>query len=592
MQTNLNSQLAPLLKVLQRLEQALLQASPDNEPLLIHTATQSSNWSEVATCITDWAFTWQSHPEKNWALYFTDTGTFLSSLIGAWLAGKNIYLPSNSLPHSIALIKPYVAGFVGEFDSDLTAFKQATPRSTNLKTWDVNDVDLASIRTVFLTSGSSGNAKLISKSLSQLCAEVSTLGENFQRHLNHSVTYATVSHQHFYGFIFRFLWPLLEQRAIATETVRFPEDLITLSERSPDPLTLISSPAFLSRLTERDDWHKLEDRLGIVFSAGGVLADEHHTRIQFLWDQLPFEIYGSTEHGAIAYRHQKITNGHLTTLQHVTMSVAQNETLLIRSPYMDNEDLSEGWAVTSDKAKYLNERQFQLKGRTDRVIKVEEKRISLTQMEQTMAQHRWIKDIHIVPITTTRLILGAVIVLNAEGTQALLSQGRIAVIQSLKQHLSVGFEHLAIPRRWRFVSELPINSQGKLESHLLKDLLNTPAEITLPISTNPQVSFNEAILDLGVPADLLYFKGHFTTQPIVAGVVLIDWAIHYTKKYFPITGVFKAIKQLKFHQTVSPNQQIQLKLVYFPGSFSVKFVYSLSDNNISSGVICWSMLDV
>ena len=584
-----------LLLVLERLQAALQSPSPRDKAVLIHRdAAKSSSWCDFARDTAKWQATWRALPEPSWALYFKDTGEFLAALLGAWLAGKTIYVPSDTLARTTDLIAPHVTGFVGDFDASMTRLKHAASDAAIDASIDISTDALNVARTLLLTSGSTGQPKIIHKTLAQLCAETDALHETFAQQISHGVTHATVSHQHFYGFIFRALLPLLEQRPLAAAEVLFQEDLVRLASEGDeiDGITLISSPAFLSRLTERDDWGCLKGKLKAVFSAGGPLSDERHAHIEQLWGLAPHEIYGSTEHGVTAYRHMRHTAGILTALSAVQIMRTDEGVLALRSAYMDDTELVGDWAVTSDNIKLLNETQFELQGRADRIIKIEEKRISLTQMEAMLAQHPLVRSAHLLPLNTPRLILGVVIVLNDDGLCALAEHGRAHIGQILKKYLSGSVEHLAIPRRWRFVHELPVNAQGKLEFHTLNNILHTSADVVLPVVSQSQLSSSVAELTLLIPSDLIYLKGHFSEQPIVAGVVLVDWVAHFSQQFFAVKGAFKALKQLKFHQIIEPNERILLTLTHHPEKNSVVFAYTSEAGARASGHMVWSGGDV
>lgn len=557
--------------------------------------SEGITWFEFAMQVREWYGFWSSKSETKWALYYKDTCTFLAALLGAWLAGKHIVLPSDTLPRTIELLQPEVAGFVGEFEQAETLLHDESIEVEAFFT--VNFELLAKAQTVFLTSGSTGLPKKIVKSIEQLILETSALTDAFKLSSD-CVTLATVSHQHFYGFIFRALLPLLEQRPISTNAAQFQEDLIRFAENHPQKLILISSPAFLNRLTERDDWAAFADKINAVFSAGGVLNDAQHKLIKQLWLIDPHEIYGSTEHGVNAYRHFEETGGYFKALAAIDIKQTEEGVLALRSSYMDQTDLCDGWAVTADKVRLLEpltHKTFELCGRSDRIIKIEEKRISLTQMENSLMTHPLISKAHVIPIQSSneskRVILGAAVVLNEQGLHSLAENGRANLSALLKAHTQEGFERLSTPRRWRFLSESPVNAQGKVEFQVLNELLKSTAEVLMPVSVCIHRDQDSVNLRLQIPVDLLYFKGHFTEQPIVPGVVLLEWVAEFAKHYFGVNGQFKEIKKLKFHQIIQPKDVVYLDLTFQASKGEVGFtIYQneLKQQIIASGAMVWT----
>ena len=581
-----------LTDVVQRLQNEL-HINDSKEVFAWNNMGEGITWREFATEVRDWYGFWSSKPETKWALYYKDTKTFLAALLGAWLTGKCIVLPSDTLPRTVELLQSNVAGFVGEFErADNLFFTESTQSSMSIN-FDL----LASAQTIFLTSGSTGLPKQVVKSIEQLCLEISALTESFKLP-NDCITLATVSHQHFYGFMFRALLPLLAQRPMATFTTQFQEELIRLTDNHSKNFILISSPAFLNRLTERDDWAVFASKINTVFSAGGVLNKTQHRLVKKIWLIDPYEIYGSTEHGVTAYRHFGQTDGGFTALAAVDIKKTEDGVLALRSPYMDLVDLCDGWAITADKItlrESLTHMVFELCGRLDRIIKVEEKRISLTQMENAFSAHPLITKAHVIPMQlntqSKRVILGAVVILNEQGLQFLAENGRVALSSMLKVHIQQGFERLSTPRRWRFLSESPVNLQGKVEFQVLNELLNSPVDVLMPVFTCIHREKNKVFLRLQVPVDLLYFKGHFAVQPILPGVVLLEWVDSFTNKYFEVGAQFKEIKKLKFHQIIQPKEVIFLELDYQTMKDEVNFtIYQneLKEQIMASGVMVWT----
>ncbi|MEO2268490.1 ApeI family dehydratase [Pseudoalteromonas pernae] len=89
----------------------------------------------------------------------------------------------------------------------------------------------------------------------------------------------------------------------------------------------------------------------------------------------------------------------------------------------------------------------------------------------------------------------------------------------------------------------------------MSDLVLTEPQI-LDVSHNE----DEVVLTLFLGADLDYFKGHFPGAPILAGVVQLDWAVKYARKYLAIKGDVKDIEVLKFQVVMTPELELTLTL--------------------------------
>jgi 3-hydroxymyristoyl/3-hydroxydecanoyl-(acyl carrier protein) dehydratase len=69
-------------------------------------------------------------------------------------------------------------------------------------------------------------------------------------------------------------------------------------------------------------------------------------------------------------------------------------------------------------------------------------------------------------------------------------------------------------------------------------------------------------LQLFLPDSLLYLQGHFPGLAILPGVVQLDWAIRYGRRYLAIGDAAAKTLQVKFHRPIRPNRQIELSLAY------------------------------
>ena len=105
---------------------------------------------------------------------------------------------------------------------------------------------------------------------------------------------------------------------------------------------------------------------------------------------------------------------------------------------------------------------------------------------------------------------------------------------------------------------------------------------TQPIILDCSQQENQCILTLDLPADLLYFQGHFPDQPILAGVVQLNWAVEFARQYLKVEGDVISVEVLKFQQVILPSTTVQLSLeLKTDGKFL--FAYSSSLGKHASG---------
>jgi len=92
-------------------------------------------------------------------------------------------------------------------------------------------------------------------------------------------------------------------------------------------------------------------------------------------------------------------------------------------------------------------------------------------------------------------------------------------------------------------------------------------------------------LRLHVPRDLAQFDGHFPGYPVVAGVVLLDWAIRFAGEHVvPGLAVGRAF-QVKFRQVLRPDTDLSLFLRRPGGGARLTFEYRNDTSVFSTGSI-------
>nr|MBF0681593.1 AMP-binding protein [Pseudomonas sp.] len=325
------------------------------------------------------------------------------------------------------------------------------------------------------------------------------------------------------------------------------------------------------------DWPALS-RVRRVFSSGGPLPAEAGEFLLQALGQAPTEIYGSSETGGIAWRQ----GGSLwQPFAGVELSQDEHGALRIASPCLPTSHEEQ----TADAARIQADGRFELLGRLDRIVKLEEKRISLPMLESALAEHPFVSEARLGVIEDNRAFLAGLIALSDAGLHALRNQGRRSLTQALRKHLAQYCEALALPRRWRLVRQLPVNSQGKLPQAQLDALLQAPRPLT-PERLSERLEEDQWHLELGVPVDLAHFSGHFPQTPVLPGVVQIDWAISLARQLIKdLPPRFQGMEVLKFQQLARPGDCLQLTLRFDAERSKLHFSYRNGDAPCSSGRI-------
>ncbi|MFR0690902.1 AMP-binding protein [Enterobacterales bacterium AE_CKDN230030158-1A_HGKHYDSX7] len=503
------------------------------------------------------------------AIHLEDAAELAIALYATWLAGAEAVLPADNLAHSRERLAAQIDAWIGDQPGDLLLDGLNGPQLAPA------ELDLDACRLVLSTSGSTGEPKLIGKSLRQLSNEVQVLDNLWGAELGDAHILGSVAAQHIYGLLFRVLWPLCAGRAFLRRQIAFPEDLQHHSLAQPR-FAWIGSPALLKRMGDNLDWPALRSVVR-VFSSGGPLPADAGERLHERLGQAPTEIYGSSETGGIAWRQ----GGQLwQPFDGVTLSQDEHGALRIESTYLPPGETEQ----TADAARLCADGRFELLGRLDRIVKLEEKRISLPQLEAALMQHPFVSEARLGVVQENRASLGALVALTDAGVHALRNGGRRALTQRLREHLAGHCEALALPRRWRLLRNLPGNAQGKLPQSRVDELLHAPR------SRDPEVleqssSNGEQRFELAIPLDLAYFPGHFPQAPVLPGVVQVQWAQQLGRQLFDLPPRFGGMEVLKFQQLLRPGDLCQLSLRWDAERGKLYFAFTRGEAACSSGRI-------
>jgi acyl-CoA synthetase (AMP-forming)/AMP-acid ligase II len=511
-----------------------------------------------------WQQAFAQAPGRDWALYFDDTLAFAAALFGAWHAGKRVFLGGDNLPATLDGLSPRVDGFAGDVPD---RYAPLHPADVSQSPTPLAPLDEDALELVVFTSGSTGAPTAIAKRMRQLTREVDALQAAFGQQLDGAQIHGTVSHQHIYGLLFRVLWPLAAGRAIQPRRF-FHEDLV--SALAAQDSVLVATPAHLKRLPEQLDWSSLNGRLRAVFSSGGPLPAEAALQVRALLGVAPTEVFGSSETGGIAWRRWSAEQPQWHPLPGVAWRI-QDGCLAVSSPHLDDA----GWWQTQDRVAADDGHSFRLLGRADRIVKIEERRVSLDALEQALRDHPSVQDVRVLVLPGARDQLAAVVVPRQTGAGQWSDGERRRLAQQLGTALAGSHDAVTRPRRWRFVEELPFNAQGKVTAAALAALFRP----LMPAAEWLQRDADAAMLRLPLEPDLVAFDGHFPQAKILPGVIQLDWAIHYGRAAFTMPPRFLRMDALKFQHVARPGDCLQLVLAWDAAKATLGFRYT-SDHGV------------
>ncbi|MEO8466767.1 MAG: hypothetical protein ABI640_15630 [Gammaproteobacteria bacterium] len=106
---------------------------------------------------------------------------------------------------------------------------------------------------------------------------------------------------------------------------------------------------------------------------------------------------------------------------------------------------------------------------------------------------------------------------------------------------------------------------------------------TEPIVGQQRIDASSAEMQLTIPHDLVYFRGHFPSAPVVPGVVQIKWAIEFAERYLGGGGELAGMDALKFQQVMRPGISVTLTLRWAASDSKLHFAYQSDGARYGSG---------
>ncbi|MGV6989164.1 AMP-binding protein [Testudinibacter sp. P80/BLE/0925] len=523
-------------------------------------------------------------PKSKVVLWFRESHFFIQALLAAWKVEAEVFilpdLSENNLQWANAQDYCLTDDVNLILNIPVYSLSQANRHPVNiLPSQEVDITETISPHSVLWlkTSGSSGVPKLIKKTLRQFQAEAEMLKKHFAISADDLIL-NTVSQQHLYGLTFCIMLPLFSLAAICTEQWLFPEMLIEQTLQADRSVCWVASPMLLNHFAEHHNWAKFRHKIKRIFSAGGKLP----TATAELFAQYGLaidEIYGSTETGVIASRQGDTVWQALPSVQ-----FQHTVQLSVNSAWIDQTE------PLNDVLVFQANDRFVLQGRQDRIMKLADKRISLDLVEEALNQSDLVKECYCFQHPQQPRLI-ALTVLSENGIRLLQNQGRKVLSETLALPIKTQLGNLATPRFWRFVAALPRNTQGKIiKSDVLALFKNKPCapvwQSISQISARWDISRHQEQQFIGtIPLDLTYFSGHFSSFPLVPGVVQLQWAIQLVES-LGLPAQIDGVENLKYQQFIRPNNEIIMTLRW--DSIKSKLTFNITKEEDSQTVICAS----
>ena len=113
----------------------------------------------------------------------------------------------------------------------------------------------------------------------------------------------------------------------------------------------------------------------------------------------------------------------------------------------------------------------------------------------------------------------------------------------------------------------------------------------VPDVVSSRVTADSAVYALDIAPDLHAFEGHYPGNPILPGVVQVDWAMRFARHAFAGSAApvdwsgFSGVEQLKFHKIITPGERLELRLTWNAAAGKLGFSFESAAELKSAGQI-------
>ena len=544
---------------------------------------EDKTWGDFVSDVSKVRYYLEARENTPWILHCEDSYYFTVALLAMLQSGRKALVTANRQEAFIKEIKKPEYGFLtdepfaGEDSATLiqdvlagTANGEcANDKCAPLK---FGKFDKSNAEMVMYTSGTTGEPKAVYKLFLQFENELFELVKVFGNDWVNRNVYSTVNHHHIYGLLFTALLPIATGLPFRRHRIDFPTELANIAGYA---VVMASSPAFLKRLSAETDKAIGFKCPPIIYSSGGPLSEDVARKACELTGYWPMEIYGSTETGGIAYRQSK--NGPVwKPFEVCKMSVVENGCLNIKSSYILE---AEGF-TTGDLVQLYDDGRFLLMGRSDSIVKIEEKRISLPEVENRLKQTGLVQDVRVVPMEGKRQYLAAAIVLNESGREKFAGSTKLVINNFFHDYLIKFLENTVSPKKWRYLEELPQNTEGKIrmrDIQALFGLAESPNFKILKFRREPGVLTAKLLF----PATSDYFDGHFPDYKLLPAVVQVDMVLRLARNFLDVPKNLSKMNRTRFANPILPDVPVMVNINYDADAGKITFAFTSVDGETS-----------
>lgn len=504
-------------------------------------------------------------PGKHALLAFqNDRYHFVVSILAAWTSGLPVALPPNTRRKAVIELAEHPDTCCTLHDLGTSThlhvpeILESQTRSEDVAcSWDFASFSPdTTIATVYTSGTTAGIHTPCPKNARQLLGEAIALQQTF-RIPRAGVVATTVQPGHIYGLLYTVLLPLFAQATLLRDTPFYP-DAVEHSVSKHQASVLVTVPAHLRSLLRADTASFAS--LQRIFSSTAPLDPEVAREFKNRYHHNITEVLGSSETGGIAAR---LSPGETRwrPLYGSTVRSDDKGRLRVSSTYATEDGKRE--AHTPDLIELHPDGTFTHLGRTDGVLKIGGRRVSLPAMERLLSRLAGVHDAAVIALPTVgareHTLLAAI---------SPASNNTAEIQQALREH----YPESCIPRRIKAVDELPREDNGKLSRGQLLRIFNLDEEgnplqwdlhwhETAPGSGNVE-PLRDEIFAMSVPSNYAWFDGHFPGYPVLAAAVQLQEILRPAlNSMFGDALQITSLSRLKFTGRILPGDELKLHII-------------------------------
>jgi acyl-coenzyme A synthetase/AMP-(fatty) acid ligase len=404
---------------------------------------------------------------------------------------------------------------------------------------------------VLFTSGSTGAPRPHAKSWGALVRAAQAAGARLPV-AQGSALLGAVPPQHMWGFEMTVMLPLQAACAVDAGCPLLPADIASALAGLPGARWLVATPLHLQACLASG---QAMPPLAGVLCATASLSTELAQAVELSWGAPLWEIYGSTETGALATR-RPARETTFRVVDGVTLQASAGGTEA-RGGQLDHP------VVLADVLELMDQARFELRGRTEDLIKVAGKRGSLAALNSELLRVPGVRDgVFWLRDGPGELRLAAFAVAPETSAVRILSELRKRV------------DRVFLPRPLILVASLPRNRAGKLTRESLNELILRYGHAS--------ASANGSLRWQRVPHTHPALPHHFPGDPIVPGVWLLTLVEEAARERFGSGLRLRGVTEARFRRVLRPGEAYRIELTRVAGD-QLEFVVESARARIADG---------